>query len=238
MPKAGVGSAYDFIAQLYQKSFNPFMPKAGVGRLHPERLPVLQMRFNPFMPKAGVGSLWALPNPKDSKRVSIHLCPKQALEVFGQFSITTVLVSFQSIYAQSRRWKSIIKSLCPRQSQVSIHLCPKQALEDGLGFLCLQLSVRFNPFMPKAGVGSIHFSNNTLFGFQFQSIYAQSRRWKLHCPLLPLILRLVSIHLCPKQALEVETSISICTFSVCFNPFMPKAGVGSKLKKKFIWIKI
>ncbi len=134
---------------------------------------------------------------------------------------------FQSIYAQSRRWKFfnnlffnhlIIVSihLCPKQALevqlvtwerlgqfVSIHLCPKQALEDGMfyGRHCKKLS--FNPFMPKAGVGrSVSKSYHNTSGF-------------------------VSIHLCPKQALE-DVVLYIFTLSTrCFNPFMPKAGVGS-----------
>ena len=62
---------------------------------------------------------------------------------------------------------------------------------------------RFNPFMPKAGVGSFE-------------IYSQSVR-----------LKRVSIHLCPKQALEAEEGVSLSLQEKRFNPFMPKAGVGS-----------
>ncbi len=87
-------------------------------------------------------------------------------------------VLFQSIYAQSRRWK---------RCQEVITLIE----ETG-----------FNPFMPKAGVGSQGFAKAFFDNNQ------------------------VSIHLCPKQALEVFPTSFVLISQICFNPFMPKAGVG------------
>ena len=134
--------------------------------------------FNPFMPKAGVGRVFIIFDTAFTLFVSIHLCPKQALEADDIAPATASNRRFQSIYAQSRRWKIFC-------------------------FYCPLLNISgFNPFMPKAGVGS-----STKFGWKcgcwkFQSIYAQSRRWKCQCIILLMAKNQVSIHLCPKQALE------------------------------------
>ncbi len=58
--------------------------------------------------------------------------------------------------------------------------------------------------MPKAGVGSIITS------------------------VVTSIILSVSIHLCPKQALEEEIIDEEKHLEFSFNPFMPKAGVGSR----------
>ena len=40
------------------------------------------------------------------------------------------------------------------------------------------MTISFNPFMPKAGVGRIKAEWKKITKDSFQSIYAQSRRWK------------------------------------------------------------
>ena len=62
----------------------------------------------------------------------------------------------------------------------------------------------FNPFMPKAGVGRVKTTITNDGEVMFQSIYAQSRRWKFALNAFCFSKYHVSIHLCPKQALEVE----------------------------------
>ena len=111
---------------------------------------------------------------------------------------------FQSIYAQSRRWKNVLGYFFESQIGVSIHLCPKQALEEVFPFgMHADGTHCFNPFMPKAGVGRL-------------------RRYTCDSFVLP-----VSIHLCPKQALEALRFMGAGWKFFSFNPFMPKAGVGS-----------
>ncbi len=82
--------------------------------------------------------------------------------------------------------------------------------------------------MPKAGVGRLDLLyQHSHLHLQFQSIYAQSRRWKNISTIRNCIITKVSIHLCPKQALE-DGEVYVGKASQCgFNPFMPKAGVGS-----------
>ncbi len=122
---------------------------------------------------------------------------------------------FQSIYAQSRRWKIL-------------------AL-----FKVFGTESSFNPFMPKAGVGSVNGAEDVRDLIMFQSIYAQSRRWKSFSTFPFASNTAVSIHLCPKQALEVNLYKRSGLGVDCFNPFMPKAGVGSghgETKSTCLWL--
>ena len=80
--------------------------------------------------------------------------------------------------------------------------------------------------MPKAGVGITRLHHNQLYILQFQSIYAQSGRWNYQMMLILIWHLFVSIHLCTKRALELEPEPPNPSKHVCFNPFMPKAGVG------------
>ena len=133
---------------------------------------------------------------------------------------------------------------------VSIHLCPKWALEYHDFYFALACLPSFNPSMPKVGVGilltlnmpkiknlfqsiyaqsgrwNIICCNWTVASDEFQSIYAQSGRWNAKRKELTKIHRDVSIHLCPKWALEFQTLISPPTKQYSFNPSMPKVGVG------------
>ena len=80
--------------------------------------------------------------------------------------------------------------------------------------------------MPKAGVGIPIATVGTSVLFKFQSIYAQSGRWNKSSRQRTSSRFRVSIHLCPKRALEytIMTAKNLPVSS--FNPFMPKAGVG------------
>ena len=89
-----------------------------------------------------------------------------------------MILEFQSIYAQSGRWNI-----------VDIEL--EDVIEES-----------FNPFMPKAGVGIGENGDYTVFRKQFQSIYAQSGRWNFRHGQRNKFSIIVSIHLCPKRALE------------------------------------
>ena len=157
--------------------------------------------------------------------VSIHLCPKQALEVRQMIGYNP----------QSERFNPFM---------------PKAGV-GRISSLWYTLKLfSFNPFMPKAGVGSFWplFAPPVFDGFQsiyaqsrrwkfisyfilccfvlFQSIYAQSRRWKPFRQITHNRSVRVSIHLCPKQALEGDCKTNKLERMLCFNPFMPKAGVG------------
>ncbi len=136
------------------------------------------------MPKAGVGrKSWNSATTFFKLFQSIYAQSRR----WKGFIMTAILPSgrFQSIYAQSRRWKTIRGNWSLSVLRVSIHLCPKQALEEYINLCHFVPHFCFNPFMPKAGVGR----TDTLRGLLKKNP--------------------VSIHLCPKQALEVKTDNGI-----------------------------
>ena len=92
------------------------------------------------------------------------------------FSVPSGLV-FQSIYAQSGRWNSFRVRVFVVGLEVSIHLCPKWALECAGRTQIHRLGKRFNPSMPKVGVGIGKADEKLAIVCGFQSIYAQSGRW-------------------------------------------------------------
>ncbi len=183
------------------------------------------------MPKAGVGSLSSSPTFALKPQVSIHLCPKQALEESKGTRRRKPIWKFQSIYAQSRRWKLMIYWAMVWAVVWAFQSIYAQSRRWKAIMIRIRLIINlcFNPFMPKAGVGravgavlkivnirvSIHLCPKQalevqgvgvlfIFYLLFQSIYAQSRRWKSILDPVSIFEITVSIHLCPKQALEVS----------------------------------
>ena len=159
--------------------FNPFMPTAGVGIWFLwYRRRRLRFCFNPFMPTAGVGIITNRIHTGYCIMVSILLCPQRALEwlLFGVVIIFNLCFNpfmptagvgivnvfdeslrpkteFQSFYAHSGRWNSM------------------------LHYWFGQLNYSFNPFMPTAGVGIFIIKYFLNLFFVFQSFYAHSGRW-------------------------------------------------------------
>ena len=80
--------------------------------------------------------------------------------------------------------------------------------------------------MPKVGVGIVRHWRTGFRVFRFQSIYAQSGRWNCWFITLRGVGLPVSIHLCPKWALELIEWLCQRFSIYCFNPSMPKVGVG------------
>ena len=130
MPKAGVGIALleKTISHL-KECFNPFMPKAGVGILSPKEFAKRERKFQSIYAQSGRWNFCQHNYRELWMEVSIHLCPKRALESESLAFTFKGIEKFQSIYAQSGRWNKIISYFRLAQKEVSIHLCPKRALE-------------------------------------------------------------------------------------------------------------
>ena len=110
---------------------------------------------------------------------------------------------FQSIFAQSGRWNERVIN------PITLEKCTFQSIFAQSG--------RWNH------IKKIKLSDLDLF----QSIFAQSGRWNETKPCILRDYPSVSIHLCPKRALEYEYFEAMRNSEgVGFNPSLPKAGVG------------
>ena len=129
------------------------MPKVGVGILASSGFKLLGAEFQSIYAQSGRWNKMPVLIDGHFLGVSIHLCPKWALELNDGPMQPDDRTLFQSIYAQSGRWNNLTSS-------------PKRLAK-----------VRFNPSMPKVGVGMAVGLLKPSQHNKFQSIYAQSGRW-------------------------------------------------------------
>jgi len=100
---------------------------------------------------------------------------------------------------------------------------------DNQIFVCLPI-FQFQSIYAQSGRWNfIHRPHIITQLFKFQSIYAQSGRWTVPVLASNTVLFDVSIHLCPKWALECQFGQVLTLLGIGFNPSMPKVGVGIEL---------
>ena len=239
-----------FIHLFIEGSFNPFMPTAGVGIK--TRTSVV---CNPISVSILLCPQRALEYCPYQNWVNHHFLFQSFYAHSGRWNFTSdspasVEFLFQSFYAHSGRWNSTCHDWTIPIVLVSILLCPQRALEwwifspiissvisfnpfmptAGVGIVTnidkIQQPYSFNPFMPTAGVGMYTVFRKHKTDSRFQSFYAHSGRWNVLWNIVIKRWHDVSILLCPQRALECSFFNGGVMPHLCFNPFMPTAGVG------------